>query len=396
MVRDATFIGTRRRADKTPTNARGGRRREVTRGMSTSYAFLRGGAIDRAARAGAPWPFLASARDSWGRESDDADDVEDEDARDVEDECARDDDPRASASTSSASVATVEDVEGDGEDDAAPRRYDSARLLALRDAPASRGAPVGTTEEELKAYPWRAIASARERAFATRTETTEDDALDDALDDDALDALADSSTRRSLWDDARAFDADIVDAARSLRRAETRRGRGDAREGVSASFTVTFRAGAVRDFVDAVARDAFGGLTSGSDFSALSREGRAAVLYGTSRDVDGSREIEVAFIHPWDGDASRVAAWLANHAASADSVVSPMGWARATASLGVSLFPDVVRAHENAVTVRKATAASVFMAVDVVASARGPVAMECYDLDARRGVEYFLHGVDAA
>lgn len=360
--------------------------------MTTAYAFLRGGAIDRAARAGAPWPFLASARDSWGRESDDDVNVEDEDARDVEDEHARDDDdPRASASTSSASVATVEEVEGDGEDAAAPRRYDSARLLALRDAPASRGAPVGTTEEELKAYPWRAIASARERAFATRAETTEDDALDDELDDE----LADSLTRRSLWDDAGAFDADVVDAARSLRRAETRRGREDAREGVSASFTVTFRAGAVRDFVDAVARDAFGGLTAGSDFSARSREGRAAVLYGTSRDVDGSREIEVAFIHPWDGDAGRVAAWLANHAASADSVVSPVGWARATASLGVSLFPDVVRAHEDAVTVRKATAASVFMAVDVVASARGPLAMECYDLDARRGVEYFLHGVDA-
>ena len=116
---------------------------------------------------------------------------------------------------------------------------------------------------------------------------------------------------------------------------------------------MTFRAGAVRDFVDAVARDAFGGLTSASDYSAVSREGRTAVMYGTSREVDDAREIEVAFIHPWDGDASRVAAWLANRAAS------------------------------------------VFMAVDVVASARGPAAMECYDVDARRGVEYFLNGVDA-
>ena len=60
-----------------------------------------------------------------------------------------------------------------------------------------------------------------------------------------------------------------------------------------------------------------------------------------------------------------------------------------------SLFPDVVQAYEDAVRVRKAHAASVFMAVDVVASARGPAAMECYDIDARRGVEYFLNGVDA-
>ena len=119
------------------------------------------------------------------------------------------------------------------------------------------------------------------------------------------------------------------------------------------------------------------------------------MMYGTSREVDDAREIEVAFIHPWDGDASRVAAWLANRAASDDAVVSPVGWARATASLGVSLFPDVVRAYEDAVRVRKAHAASVFMAVDVVASARGPAAMECYDVDARRGVEYFLNGVDA-
>ena len=119
-------------------------------------------------------------------------------------------------------------------------------------------------------------------------------------------------------------------------------------------------------------RDAFGGLTSASDYSAVSREGRTAVMYGTSREVDDAREIEVAFIHPWDGDASRVAAWLANRAASDDAVVSPVGWARATASLGVSLFPDVVRAYKDAVRVRKAHAASVFMAVDVVASARGP------------------------
>ena len=93
-------------------------------------------------------------------------------------------------------------------------------------------------------------------------------------------------------------------------------------------------------------------------------------MYGTSREVDDAREIEVAFIHPWDGDASRVAAWLANRAASDAAGVSPVGWARAPASLGGSLFP-------------------------AGASARGPAAMECYDVDARRGVEYFLNGVDA-
>ena len=362
--------------------------RRSTRAMTIAGAFLRGGAIDRAARAGAPWPFLASARDGWGRESESDDDDDDDDSD------SDDDDARRISSSSLAS--SSEDVEDDGAvdgEDASSRvrrrRYSAARLRALRDAPASRGAPVGTTEEELRAYPWRAIASTRERAFATGVGTMEDARAEDEDEDEDARAT-DCSTRRSLWNDARAFDADVVDVARSLRGAETR-GRGDA----SGGFTVTFRAGAVRDFVDAVARDAFGGLTSASDYSAVSREGRTAVMYGTSREVDDAREIEVAFIHPWDGDASRVAAWLANRAASDDAVVSPVGWARATASLGVSLFPDVVRAYEDAVRVRKAHAASVFMAVDVVASARGPAAMECYDVDARRGVEYFLNGVDA-
>ena len=362
--------------------------RRSTRAMTIAGAFLRGGAIDRAARAGAPWPFLASARDGWGRESESDDDDDDDDSD------SDDDDARRISSSSLAS--SSEDVEDDGAVDgedassrARRRRYSAARLRALRDAPASRGAPVGTTEEELRAYPWRAIASTRERAFATGVGTMEDARAEDEDEDEDARAT-DCSTRRSLWNDARAFDADVVDVARSLRGAETR-GRGDA----SGGFTVTFRAGAVRDFVDAVARDAFGGLTSASDYSAVSREGRTAVMYGTSLEVDDAREIEVAFIHPWDGDASRVAAWLANRAASDDAVVSPVGWARATASLGVSLFPDVVRAYEDAVRVRKAHAASVFMAVDVVASARGPAAMECYDVDARRGVEYFLNGVDA-
>ena len=383
---DSERIDTRRRSRVIARSSSVSRR--STRAMTIAGAFLRGGAIDRAARAGAPWPFLASARDGWGRESESDDDDDDDDSD------SDDDDARRISSSSLAS--SSEDVEDDGAVDgedassrARRRRYSAARLRALRDAPASRGAPVGTTEEELRAYPWRAIASTRERAFATGVGTMEDARAEDEDEDEDARAT-DCSTRRSLWNDARAFDADVVDAARSLRSAETR-GRGDA----SGGFTVTFRAGAVRDFVDAVARDAFGGLTSASDYSAVSREGRTAVMYGTSREVDDAREIEVAFIHPWDGDASRVAAWLANRAASDDAVVSPVGWARATASLGVSLFPDVVRAYEDAVRVRKAHAASVFMAVDVVASARGPAAMECYDVDARRGVEYFLNGVDA-
>ncbi len=384
---DSERIDTRRRSRVIARSSSVSRR--STRAMTIAGAFLRGGAIDRAARAGAPWPFLASARDGWGRESESESDDDDE-SDESDDVDAR----RSSSSLASSSEDVEDDGAVDGEDAssrARRRRYSAARLRALRDAPASRGAPVGTTEEELRAYPWRAIASTRERAFAMGVGTMEGARAEDEDEDEDEDARAtDCSTRRSLWNDARAFDADVVDAARSLRSAETR-GRGDA----SGGFTVTFRAGAVRDFVDAVARDAFGGLTSASDYSAVSREGRTAVMYGTSREVDDAREIEVAFIHPWDGDASRVAAWLANRAASDDAVVSPVGWARATASLGVSLFPDVVRAYEDAVRVRKAHAASVFMAVDVVASARGPAAMECYDVDARRGVEYFLNGVDA-
>ena len=117
-------------------------------------------------------------------------------------------------------------------------------------------------------------------------------------------------------------------------------------------------------------------------------------MYGTSREVDDAREIEVAFIHPWT--ETRVASRRGWRTARRATTRWCRPWdGRATASLGVSLFPDVVRAYKDAVRVRKAHAASVFMAVDVVASARGPAAMECYDVDARRGVEYFLNGVDA-
>ena len=59
--------------------------RRSTRAMTVAGAFLRGGAIDRAARAGAPWPFLASARDGWGRESESESDDDDDESDDDDD-----------------------------------------------------------------------------------------------------------------------------------------------------------------------------------------------------------------------------------------------------------------------------------------------------------------------
>ena len=265
-----------------------------------------------AARAGAPWPFLASARDGWGRESESESDA-DADADDESDESDDVDARRSSSSLASSSEDVEDDGAVDGEDAssrARRRRYsrDSGRFETRRRREGARGDDrggiTGVSVARDRVYARAGVRDGRGDDGGPRAEDEDEDEDEDAR-------ATDCSTRRSLWNDARAFDADVVDAARSLRSAETR-GRGDA----SGGFTVTFRAGAVRDFVDAVARDAFGGLTSASDYSAVSREGRTAVMYGTSREVDDAREIEVAFIHPWDGDASRVAAWLANRAAS--------------------------------------------------------------------------------
>ena len=173
--------------------------RRSTRAMTIAGAFLRGGAIDRAARAGAPWPFLASARDGWGRESESESDA-DADADDESDESDDVDARRSSSSLASSSEDVEDDGAVDGEDAssrARRRRYSAARLRALRDAPASRGAPVGTTEEELRAYPWRAIASTRERAFATGVGTMEDARAEDEDEDED----EDEEVRRILEDE---------------------------------------------------------------------------------------------------------------------------------------------------------------------------------------------------
>jgi hypothetical protein len=125
-------------------------------------------------------------------------------------------------------------------------------------------------------------------------------------------------------------------------------------------------------------------------------------LYGTRRLAnDGAYEVNVAFVHPWDGELEHVVSWLAKTAGDSETVVSPVGWLRANASLGASLSSNVKRAYDDVgITANgakaDATAARLFVALDVSTSACGPLVMECYDLESSAGVEYFLGGVDAA
>ena len=172
---------------------------------------------------------------------------------------------------------------------------------------------------------------------------------------------------------------------------------------MSAGYRVTFRDGAVRAFARKATRERFGDLSAADlDLRGTSREGETAVLYGTRRLAeDGACDVSVAFVHPWDGELEHVVSWLSKPAADSETVVSPVGWLRANASLGASLPANAKRAYDDIAARRgdaqaNASAARLFVALDVSTSACGPLVMECYDLESRAGVEYFLGGVDAA
>jgi len=351
------------------------------RASTRARAFLRGGAFERARTARA-WPFLGlfAARDD-----------DDDDARDD----ARDDDAR--------------DDGGDARDvETAPRAssdgrvaYDRATLLRLRDAAASSGTPPGATEEAMRAYPWRARAEG-ERGATEDARDARGDAVTAARTARVVLETEAVARARSAWRERETFDADAARAAVTLREALARESSGEI-GAVSAGYRVTFRDGAVRAFARKATRERFGDLSAADlDLRGTSREGETAVLYGTRRLAeDGACDVSVAFVHPWDGELEHVVSWLSKPAADSETVVSPVGWLRANASLGASLPANAKRAYDNIAAGRgdaqaNASAARLFVALDVSTSACGPLVMECYDLESRAGVEYFLGGVDAA
>ena len=352
-----------------PRRARGARRaRAMTRespatASTSARAFLRGGAFERAV-ATRSWPFLGLF-------------------------AARDDDDVAK-------VETVARASLDGR-----VAYDKAALLRLRDAAASSGTPPGATEEDMRAYPWRARVDVGQGASEVENDAEEDAVTAAATARVVMETEA-VARARSAWRERETFEADAEQAAVALRRVLARESEGDG-DAVSEGYRVTFRDGAVRAFVRKLTRERFGDLSAADlDLRETSREGETAVLYGTRRLAeDGAYEVSVAFVHPWDGELEHVVSWLSKPADDSETVVSPVGWLRANASLGASLPPNAKRAYDDIATGRgdahvNVSAARLFVALDVSTSACGPLVMECYDLESRAGVEYFLGGADAA
>ena len=345
-------------------------------------AFVKRGVIARALERGIPYPYLAVDR-SWTTDARAARERSVERVVEVE---------RPSSSSSSSSSSSGSVVESD-----AVVRYDRSTLLELRASALAKGAPVGTSEEERAAYPWRATeASARDGSSVSTTVRTVvgvDAETDDVrVDADDYAIPDDDDAMRSMFQDGEAY----VHAARFMRAADAR---ASSMTSTSGSVRVTFRDGAMRTFVRKTMRERFGGHVN-RDHRETTRAQVTGILYGTTRFVDGTREISVAFAHPWDGDILNVVSWLASQTSAAETtVVSPVGWLRANASLGASLPSEVTSAYENALALKSSTSASavrLFVSLDVLTSACGPLVMECYDLKTKEEVEFSLNGDDCA
>ena len=336
----------------------------MTRAVAgASYAFLRGGCVRERIVAGSTHPYV-DARSSRTRAL-------------VAD--ARDD-----VSEASDAPAAVEGT--------ARVRYDRATLLALGAREASLGVPEGASEAERRTYPWRSVANA-EAVSATDADAggggeVVADAGAGEVDSDAWER----ETASTLGWRAEEF----VRAASALHALEAREKR--QLLSVGRAMRATFRDGAVRAFVRRTLRERFGGpLSARADRSEVAREPVTGILYGTSRLVGGMREINVAFVQPWDGELANVVSWLASQStASETSLVSPVGWVRANANLGVSLPRDAISAYESAASPSSDGAARFFMSLDVFTSAGGPLVMECFDLGLNERVEFILGGEDAA
>ena len=376
--------------------------------MSTSvYAFARGGAFAEAlrdARAGVDdgedaraFVYLEAFRartravDAHGARGDRASDAGDArrrcgargevtragGAREAS-ECERED----ASDVNGASTSARDD--DDDDDDDGTRRYSKAFMLSLRDACVE--CPVDVREALEGAYPWRARdVEVRAVAPPAPPPRAEDCVMIDG--DVDLDA-------RSLWcattneggDGEAMFVKDMASAAETMRRMTS-----SSETPASSSMVVHFRAGAVRDFTKEIARTHFCGFVPNA------RRGEAAlgILYGTRRRAANAKSthIDVAFIHPWDGDVAHVLSWLGSQ--SDAELISPVGWVRANANVGLALPLKTRRAYAKSTLADAESAARLFMTLDVVTSTYGALEMECYDLHTGDALEYFLAGADA-
>jgi len=290
----------------------------------------------------------------------------------------------ASADKGVPTSARDDDDNGDDDDDDRTRRYSKVFMLSLRDACVE--CPVDVREALEGAYPWRARdVAVRAVAPPAAPPCVEDCVMIDG--DVDLDA-------RSLWcamtneggDGEAMFVKDMASAAETMRRMTS-----SSETPTSSSMVVHFRAGAVRDFTKEIARTHFCGFVPNA------RRGEAAlgILYGTRRLAGNAKStrIDVAFIHPWDGDVAHVLSWLGSQ--SDAELISPVGWVRANANVGLALPLKTRRAYAESTLADEESAARLFMTLDVVTSTYGALEMECYDLHTGDALEYFLAGADA-
>ena len=285
------------------------------------------------------------------------------------------------------------DAKDAGERDALDgiRRYSKEFMLGLRAKCVE--CPMDAREALEGAYPWRA-RDASVRAVASPAPPTSPPRAEDYV---MIDGDVDLDTR-SLWcavandggDGESMFEKDLASAAETMRRMTSSSETTTTSMPTSSSMLVRFRGGAVRDFTQEIAHTHF------NDFAPGTRRGEAAlgILYGTRRRAANAKsmEVDVAFIHPWDGDLAHVLSWLGSQ--SNAELISPVGWVRANANAGLAIPLKTRRAYAESTLADSQSAARLFMTLDVVTSTYGALEMECYDLHNGKALEYFLSGDD--
>jgi hypothetical protein len=361
---------------------------------TTSFAFLRGGAFDDARRAceraGGGYPFLLQQRS-----------VEEERTTTTtttfdEDDDEPDDQPEENDDVPESSFEPVDDIEatttGGGDAGDGTLRYTRGELLALRDA--SVATPTGIGAEEMQSYPWRVREGENrvdKRGDVVKQATRASHSVEEMTDEEkAVAKAADEAARlATLWREDESYEVDEAEAARVLAEVDARERRKEMESlAVSGKFRVTFRDGAVRKFVNEA-------YAASDDDDEEESDVKTAILYGTRKRNDtAGYDVDVAFIQAWDGDLAHVLSWVAKHPREANELVGPIGWLRTNAGLGPHLPEEIKLAYEALELITDASAARLFVSLDLLISAHGDVTMECYDAQTGEGLQFVLGGDD--
>jgi hypothetical protein len=265
-------------------------------------------------------------------------------------------------------------------------------LLALRDA--SVATPTGIDVEEMQSYPWRVREGENrvdKRGDVVMQATRASHSVEEMTDEEkAVAKAADEAARlATLWREDESYEVDEAEAARVLAEVDARERRKEMESlAVSGKFRVTFRDGAVRKFVNEAS-------AASDDDDEEESDVKTAILYGTRKRNDtAGYDVDVAFIQAWDGDLAHVLSWVAKHPREANELVGPIGWLRTNAGLGPHLPEEIKLAYEALELMTDASAARLFVSLDLLISAHGDVTMECYDVQTGEGLQFVLGGDD--